>query len=593
MVISEAAKKRYGVYVFFDADGIADEYNFYFLKELKKELSHLLVICNGKIDENGRKRFREIADEFLERENKGYDITAYNIGLSKCGYNADGNYDEVVICNSTMFGPFYPFSEMFDAMARKDIDFWGISNFHGAPFDPFGTVEYGYLPKHVQSFFMVFRKSLTMQKDFTDYWKNMPEITSYEQAIGFHEAIFTKKFEDKGYKWDVYVNSDDLEGYTLDPLRDFPGVMIDRRRCPIIKKRSFFHDYGEAFSRSAGEGMQDAMKVITEKTDYDVNLIWTNILRLQNMSDVKKRMQLNYVLPTKKAALKGKSSLKTALVIHIYYDELADMCCRYALNTPEWMDIFVTVPNEEKLEKVKKSFEAAKKRQVEFRIVGNIGRDVAPFLTGCKDLVGRYDLICKVHDKKVYQIKPMVIGESWGYMCFENMLANENYVRNIINLFEKNEKLGMLMPPIPVHGPYYPTTGKGEWGENFPDAQKLADKLKLKVDITKDKEPVAPLGSMFWVRTAALRGLFAQDWQYKDFPPEPIADDHTVLHAIERIYPFCVQNEGYYSGWVMAETFAGIHLTNLNYMNHGLRNAASEKYGTSRLRELTEKIYGN
>ncbi|MFD1903714.1 rhamnan synthesis F family protein [Paenibacillus rhizoplanae] len=37
-------------------------------------------------------------------------------------------------------------------------------------------------------------------------------INSYEEAIGFHEAIFHKKtFSDKGFKWDVYVNTNDLE----------------------------------------------------------------------------------------------------------------------------------------------------------------------------------------------------------------------------------------------------------------------------------------------------------------------------------------------------------------------------------------------
>ena len=54
-------------------------------------------------------------------------------------------------------------------------------------------------------------------------------------------------------------------------------------------------------------------------------------------------------------------------------------------------------------------------------------------------------------------------------------------------------------------------------------------------------------GSMFWVRTKALKGLFAHDWEYDEFPKEPIETDATVLHALERLYPFCVQNEGSYS----------------------------------------------
>ena len=74
----------------------------------------------------------------------------------------------------------------------------------------------------------------------------------------------------------------------------------------------------------------------------------------------------------------------------------------------------------------------------------------------------------------------------------------------------------------------------------------------MTIDMNIEKEPVAPLGSMFWVRTKALRVLFDHDWQYEEFPPEPIETDATVLHAIERIYPFCAQHEGYYPGlWLI------------------------------------------
>lgn len=590
MILDSASSKRYGVYVFFDQDGIVDEYNLYFLKELKKEVSHLLVICNGALNEKGREDFEAVADELLVRPNEGYDITAYKIGLKKCKFNADGKYDEVIICNSTMFGPFYPFSEMFGVMAAKDLDFWGITNFHEVPFDPFGTVKYGMLPKHVQSFFMVFRKSLTQTKDFIHYWKKMPKIHNYEEAIGYHEAIFTKEFSDKGYRWDVYANSDELEGYTYDPLRDFPRLMIEKKRCPVIKRRSFFHEYVEALSRSAGEGTREAMEYIEKYTEYDTRMIWNSILRIQNMADIKKRLHLNYVLPVRGLLSKNPHVLKTALVIHVYYEELADMCCKYALSVPENVDIYVTVPNEKKLEVVKKSFDCVKKQKIEFRIVGNIGRDVAPFLVGCKDLIGKYDLIGKVHDKKVYQVVPMSIGESWGFMCFENMLKNETFVRNVIEVFQRNPYLGLLTPPVPVHGPYYPTTGKGEWGENFKVAKQLAQDLHLHVDINPNKEPVAPLGSMFWVRTDAIKGLFAKDWQYEDFPPEPIDTDHTVLHAIERIYPFCVQNEGYYAGWLLADSYANIHLTNWKYMNGEIGRAAMENFGVNRFWELTESI---
>lgn len=590
MIVRTKDAKRYGIYVFYDKDGIVDEYIYYFLEDLRKNLSRLLIICNGDVKPEGLKRFHEIAEEVVVRENKGFDITSYKLGLEHYGFEALEQYDEVMVSNSTVYGPLYPFSEMFGAMAQRDVDFWGITKFHQVPFDPFGTIKYGYIPEHVQSYFMVFRRSLFETEDFQNYWRNLPEIHSYAEAVGFYETVFTKDFSDKGYKWDVYVNSSDLEHYTYDSLRDFPRRLIEEKKCPVIKRRSFFHDYGEAFSRSGGEGTREAFEFIEKELDYDVGLIWKNILRLENQADVKKRMHLNYVLSSKLPLKRNSEKLTACLVLHIYYQELAQYCYQYVTSMPEGTDIYITVPSEEKKQYVEKVFQSLKGYKWEIRVVGNRGRDMASLQVGCKDIIDKYDLICRVHDKKVYQVMPMSIGESWAYKCFENLLKNKIFVENVIATFEQNPFLGMLVPPIPNHGPYYPTCGKGEWGDNFSITKEIAEQLGVKVNMTQDKEPVAPLGTMFWVRTKAFKSLFAHDWEYQEFPEEPNKTDATILHALERLYPFCVQQEGYYPALLMADTYARIEFTNWKFINGELHKAAMKQVGVYRHRELLEKI---
>ena len=605
MILKDSGVKRLAVYVMHDNDGIVDLYIDAFLAGLRSEVSCLRVVINGDVSEEGEARIREIADEVMVRPNEGYDITAYREGLLMHGYEDLCSYDEAVICNDTLYGPIHPFSEMFGAMAERDVDFWGITAFYGAPFDPFGTISYGYLPKHIQSFFQVFRKDFMRTEDFRKWWEEMPPITKYEDAIGTHEAVFTKAMEDLGYRWGVYCDGDAMSGYTWDPLRDFPRYCMETLKCPVMKKRTFYHDYTEAFERSGGEAAKEAFSYIKYETDYDERLIAANLIRTCNMADLRKRLGLTYIVPTKldrtsvyrgssdrpeghgpasteetAAEGSGKSRLRTALILHIYYDDLAEECAAYASNMPEGIDIYVTVPDERKRVIIEPYFDEIKKgHRVEFRISGNRGRDVGPFLVTCKDIFMNYDLVLKIHDKKVKQIPLRSIGRAWEILCFECLLPTETYVKNVIKLFEDHPDLGLLSPPVPLHGPYFPTTGLGEWGENFAVTKETAKKLGICAPMDEKCEPVAPLGSEFWVRTKALKVLFDHDWQYEEFPEEPVAIDGTVLHAIERLYPFAAQSEGYYSAWLLSDSYARIHMDNWAYMANGLVKAEAERTG--------------
>ena len=53
------------------------------------------------------------------------------------------------------------------------------------------------------------------------------------------------------------------------------------------------------------------------------------------------------------------------------------------------------------------------------------------------------------------------------------------------------------------------------------------------------------------------------------FPPEPNGIDGSLLHAIERIYPFIVQQAGYYPAVAMTEEFAAIEYQNLHHYVQG------------------------
>lgn len=197
MIICNEKAKRIAIYVFHDVDGIVDDYVPVFLKELKRFVSYLLVVINGNINELGNKKIKMVADEMLIRPNEGYDITGYLEGIRHLTWEKLDMYDECIFVNSTLYGPIYPFDDMFETMSNKDVDFWGITKHHSVPWDCFGTCKYGYIPEHIQSSFLVIRKSMGITEEYKKVWNNLPKIHSYAEAIGFFEVIFTKESIEK------------------------------------------------------------------------------------------------------------------------------------------------------------------------------------------------------------------------------------------------------------------------------------------------------------------------------------------------------------------------------------------------------------
>lgn len=568
---------RLVIYFFYDADGIVDRYVPYMLEDVKKNCSELFVVCNGKLTPEGRETFQQFTPNIMVRENVGFDVWAYKEALEHYGWDKLAEYDEVVLMNYTIMGPLYPFAEMFEKMNKRDLDFWGITKHHKVDFDCFETCKYKYIPEHIQSSFLVIRQSLLQSDKYQTMWQKMPMIHSYAESVGFYEAIFTKDFTDFGFKSDVYVDTTDLEGYTRYPLMMMADELIINRHCPVIKVKSFSQDYRDILGDTVGNCTVDAFNYIKNNCDYDIDLIWEHIIRTANMADIKRLMHLNYILPDEYVQKKPQTpAKKIALIMHLFYPELINESFGYAATMPEGSDLIITVASKDMQAAVKqKSKQLSQFNQVKVILIENRGRDVSALLVGCKQFVNNYDLVCFIHDKKTTQIKPYCIGRSFAYQCLENNLSSKAYVENIISTFEVNPRMGLLTPPPPIHGSYYALLGS-EWYSNYDNTIKLAEKLKLNVNIHWTREPIAPLGTMFWFRPKALNKLFAYDWAYDDFPKEPNAYDGTLLHAVERIYPFVAQDAGFYSAWVMTNRFARIELTNICYMLRNTNLALSQ-----------------
>lgn len=578
--------KRLAIYFLHNADGIVDRYVYYMLNELKKSRCQLCVAYSGELSSEGRKALSMLTTCIFSCSEANCELSSYKAALTQYGWGKLAAFDEVVLVSSMAMGPVFPLNEMFSQMDLRELDFWGITKQHATPNGEPANCHL--VAEHIQCYFTVIRKHLLQSEVFRQFWNNVPCGASCFCKPELCEASLTTAFADAGYAWDVFVNTEKLEGFVYNPILMDPVHLLCEYRCPVFLRSSFVQDYHAYLDSSIGNQGRDLLRYLEEKTQYDTGMIWENLLRTANLATLKECINLNYILSSSNAEEKIFHK-KTALVIHLYFEDLVDYCYRYALSMPADSDIYITTGTEAMRKRVEAHFSHGPWKHIKIIPVENRGRDVSALLVGAAPYLSNYDYVCFVHDKKVSQLNTGIKGYSFSERCFQNLLGSKGLVRNILSLFEGNTHLGMLFPPIPYHGEYYPLFGD-EWGPNYSMTETLVSQLKLNCPISPDRPPVAPLGTMFWFRPIALQKILEYGWHYTDFPEEPIETDGTLLHAVERVYPFAVQDAGYYCGWVMNAEYAEFEWNNLSFMLREINMRALQVYGGGKHSDLIKAM---
>ncbi len=570
---------RLCIYFFYDREGFVDEYVIYQLKELRKYFSWIHFVVNGILADQSKIAVTSLVDEVYERENKGNDIGAYKAAIKHIGWDEIKKYDEMVVMNFTCFGPVYPLDEVFNWADSGKYDFWGFT--WDTKTDWLGTKEYLHYnknPYHYQSYFICFRKPLLGSDLLERFYEEIPEECTYAQSGCFYEYAFPGYFEEYGYRGGIYCD-DDERNY---PLLHNPVYLLEKYKMPFFKKRNFYHHYTDALNYTAGEATKRLIEYIENKTEYPMDMVWDSVLRSCNLADIVRCAQLNRILPKYIDTLEGNySKLKVGLVFHAYYEELFDENIRYVENFPIDTGILFTTNAQEKKELLEKKLQEIDRKGTVI-VIGNRGRDVSSLLVGAADFVKKHDLVCFTHDKKSDHVKPLSVGKSWSYKITENLYPTKEYVKNVIGLFENEERLGIAFPSYPNHGIYGKVIQSG-WTANFENTRDLLNDFGVHVKIDNRALCVAPLGTCFWFRTKALEKLFmgydGKGWDYSDFPCEPNRKDWTILQAVEHAYAYFAQDAGYYPVFIYSDDFAEIEFTNLEFLrssSEGMREAMDQ-----------------
>ena len=260
--------KKALVYVIFESEARLQEYKLRFLQALAPLVDDVIVVVNGQLHDDDINTL-ETYGRVLTRDNKGYDTAAFREGIFAFGKDKLKDYDQLLLVNDTNIGPMRVLSQVFQEMADKKLDFWGIS-FGEEQEDVTKENPYGYIPKHLQSYFLVIEKLMLNDDDFYEYWTHLTDTDSRDKAIGRHETRFTKHFADLGYRFDAVVQEYEDSAMYIHPLK------MLKAGSPLVKYTALKNYDEDQFlwqGLDRDSEVPDLLDFVAEKTDYPVSIL--------------------------------------------------------------------------------------------------------------------------------------------------------------------------------------------------------------------------------------------------------------------------------------------------------------------------------
>lgn len=345
---------------------------------------------------------------------------------------------------------------------------------------------------------------------------------------------------------------------SIDPVLMNLPALVDAG-LPFVPLRAFGVDplVADRLAVVPADGLERL-----RRTGVDMREVWSALLDRFPLRVLTANLGLTRVMAGQSQV--AASTLRTAAVLHLYYDDLTDDLMDRVDLLPGEVDLVITTTDDARRTAIEARL-AARSRQYshEVRVVAsNKGRDISAFLVGCADVIGddSYDLVVKLHGKR--SVQDDVNASAWFRRhLFDNLLGSRAAVAELYDWFAADDSLGIAVPPV-IHM-YYPTMGHA-WLGNRALAERLADRLGLTVPLD-EHTPVAAYGSMFVARREALVPWLALGLTWDDFPEGSGYADGTLAHAIERLFCYVAAGTGRYTGTVLGAAIGGIEYGFLEY----------------------------
>lgn len=519
--------KRLLLYVHFNKYNRISSHVYYQLTKMRQIFSNVVFISNSSVSDKDYQKLVDLhlVDNFIQRENIGFDFAAWRDGMTAVGFEELATYDSVTIMNDTCFGPLWDIKDYYLEYESDDsVDFWGLTNNRATPKSRYTQ---GFR-EHIQSYFITFKKSVIVSPEFKNFWENVKNYTNVQDVIDNYETQVTTKFLDAGFNYKVIFNTvnEDASHMLHADFSFYHPTAILSHRVPFIKVKAI--DNNQHITPYL-------LDEIAKQSDYPVDLIISHMSEI-NFPDFKYLLARKYVKEIPAVSLADK---KIAVHLHVFYVDLLEDFLDAFENFHFVYDLFITTDNATKKQEIE-SILRSNGKDAQIFVTGNVGRDVLPMLK-LKDYLSDYDYIGHFHTKKSKEAD-FWAGESWRNELIDMLIKPAD---NILANFD-NDKVGIVIADIPTFFRFNKIVDA--WNEHLiaPAMNDLWQQMGMTkaIDFNNFHNFVMSYGTYVWFKYDALKPLFDLGLTDEAVPAEPLPQN-SILHAIERLLIYIAWNEHY------------------------------------------------
>lgn len=546
--LDAAPERRLIIYAVSRAVRVVDDYVPFALSALRPHAERIVVVLPKGAMPGNAAQLAEAADDLVASPYVAFDPAAYRWAVER--ETAARDFDEIVLTGDGWFGPI---GDISVAIGRAAADPAAVRAMVEVPVDlPDAFPDAGYPRRDLPWTWTAVRRDVVSSSGWDAAWANLSRVAKNP------ERVFLDRLAEAGHAVSMVFPASNHPSH--DPALYTPSLLFDDG-YPFLGRRIFtlYPPFLDRFAVVGREVIDDVVR-----RGYPATLLWQNLARTTAPKGLYAISGAVEVLSAATSAYDPASPLRIAAIVHVGdLDAVAGLLDRLAL-LPDPYDLYLTTTNGKHAALLQRMVEQRQDERIaafEIRVTpASRGRDMSDFFVGCRDVLlnDDVDLVIKLHTRKMRR-KTTNVQRYFRRYQYENLLGSRAHVANLLALFQREQGLGFVFPPM-IH------IGYSTMGNGWADLQEKAAELSARIGIgvpSDSVSPLAPYGGMLVARPAALRLLSGERWRYRDYGRQGASQYKHLAHLQERMIVPAGAELGYHARTVLTREHASISHTAL------------------------------